>query len=53
MHMGLGLPGEPNSPLSSDSKLMIRYQASFGIGKEAADLAFEYLAKTGREHSKL
>jgi len=37
----------------ASSKLMIRYQASAGIGKEAADLAMGYLAKNGKVSSKL
>jgi hypothetical protein len=34
-------------------KLIFRYQASAGIGKEAADLAMGYLAKKGKVTSKL
>jgi len=49
--MGLGLLGESSSLASA--RLMSRYQASAGIGKEAADLAMGYLAKKGKVSSKL
>jgi hypothetical protein len=52
MRMALDLLGESVS-VKMCTRLMGRYQASAGIGKEAADLAFGYLAKKGKVSSKL